>query len=114
MNSLSKIHRHITPLAQEMIKAKGLATVLDRVFQEIQSLPLGEFQVKKVDVEWEVDPEVEGWETLFVTLWCYGSVEDAQECWGELDKAMARLRQTLSQAELDKLNKLISVGVDIE
>ena len=114
MNALPKVHKHVTPKAQEMIKAKGLATVLDRVFQEIQSLPLAKFQVQKVEVDWEVDPEVEGWETLFVTLWCYGSVDDAQECWSELDKAMARLRQKLSKDDLDKLNKLISVGVDTE
>ena len=114
MNTLPQIHKHLSPSAKEMIKTLELGPVLDRVFQEVQTLPLEEFQVRKIDVEWVVDPEVEGWEMLCVTVWAYGSVDDCQRCWQELNKAMDGLRQKMTKADLDKLNKHVFVGVDTE
>ena len=109
-----KVLKHVTPSAQKMITDRGLAPLLDRVFQEVHALPLTRFQVQKVDVEWEVDPEVKGWEMLSVTLLCRGSAEDAWSCQRELDNTMKQLREKLSKSELDKLYQFISVGVDIE
>jgi hypothetical protein len=97
-----------------MIKTLELGPVLDRVFQEVQTLPLAEFQVRKIDVEWVVDPEIDGWETLCVTLWAYASIDDCLRCWQELNKAMDGLRQKMTKADLDKLNKHVFVGVDTE
>ena len=114
MGTTPKVLKHVTPSAQKMITARELAPLLDRVFQEVQALQLTRFQVQKVDVEWEVDPEVKGWEMLSVTLLCRGSVEDAWSCWQELDRAMKHLRERLSEVDLDKLDKYLSVGVDIE
>ena len=65
-------------------------------------------------MEWETDPEVAGWEMLSVTLWSKGSPEAARNLWRELDLAMSALRQKLSQADLEKFNQYVSVGVDIE
>jgi hypothetical protein len=106
--------KQVTPLAQEMIKTKGLVAIVDTVLQEIQTLPLSASQTRKVEVEWEKDPEVEGWEMLSVTLWSEGSPEDARNLWRELDLAMIALRQKLSQSDLYKFNQYVSVGVDIE
>jgi hypothetical protein len=114
MYTLSKIPEYITPSTQEMIKAKGLTRTLKKVLQEIEALQVPAPQIQKVEIEWEVDPEVEGWEMLSVTLLCHGSAEDAWSCWQELDKAMKQMRQRLPKADLDKLGKFISVGVDIE
>jgi len=109
-----RVPQYITPLAQEKIKTKGLTRVLKKVLQEIEALHVPAPQIQKVEIEWEKDSEVEGWETLFVTLWCQGSAENTWSCWQELDKAMGQLRQRLSKADLDKWNKCITVGVDIE
>ena len=106
--------KQVTPSAQEMIKAKRLAPIVDRVFQSIQTLQSSWPQIQKVEVEWEKDPEVEGWEMLSVTLWYQGFPDDARNCWRALDKVMNGLRQKLSKADLDKLNRFISVGVDVE
>ena len=114
MATSPKMFNHITPSAQEMIKAKGLATILDRVLQEIQTLQSPEPRIQKIEVDWEVDPEVKGWEMLAITLWSEGSPDDAHNLWRDLDKVMVALRQKVSKAELHKLNRLVSVGVDIE
>ena len=97
-----------------MIKAKGLAAIVDAVLREIQTLPSSTSQIGKVEVEWERDPEIEGWEMLSVTLWSKGSPQDTHNLWDVLDQAMNALRQNLSKADVEKLNKLVSVGVDIE
>lgn len=113
-DSLIEVPQHITPSAQAVIKAKGLATVLDRVFQEIQTLQLSGPQIQKVELEWEKDPEVEGWEMLSVTLWCQGTPDKARSLWRELDRVMDGLRQKLTRADLEKLNRFVSVGVDLQ
>ena len=114
MDTLPRIQKHISPSAQKKIEALELGPVLDMVFQEIHTLPLEEFQVRKLDVDWVVDPEIDGWEMLCVTVWAYGSVDDCQRCWKELDKAMDGLRRKMAKPDLDKLNEFVSVGVDTE
>jgi hypothetical protein len=97
-----------------MMKAKGLVAIVELVLQEVQTLPSSASQTRKVEVEWEKDPEVEGWEMLSVTLWSKGSPEEARKLWRELDVAMTALGQKLPQADSEKFNRYVSVGVDIE
>ena len=104
----------ITPAARKMIKTKGLAGVLSKVLEEIQTLQLPGSRTPNVNVDWAKDPEIEGWEMLSVTLWCQGSPDKARTLGRELDIVMHRLRQKLSGDDLEKLNRLVSVGVDVE
>ncbi|MSQ07389.1 MAG: hypothetical protein EXR54_06555 [Dehalococcoidia bacterium] len=108
------MQKNITPATQKMIKAKGLAEVLSKVLEEIQALQLPGPETPKVEVEWAKDPEIDGWEMLSVTLWCQGSPDQARNLWGKLDQAMNELRQKLSKVDLEKLNRFVSVGVDVE
>lgn len=108
------MRKQVTPLAQKMIDAKGLAEVLSKVLGAIQTLDLPGPQTQNVDIEWERDPEVEGWEMLSITLWCPGSADRARTVGGELGRAMDRLRQKLPRADLEKLDRFVSVGVDIQ
>jgi hypothetical protein len=107
------MQKHITPAAQKMVKAKGLTEVLDQVLHKMQTLGLPAPQTHKVSVEWAKDPEIEGWEMLSVTLWSQGSPDEARSLWRALDQAMNELRQKLSKADLEKLNRFVSVGVDV-
>jgi hypothetical protein len=110
---MSEMDLHIIPSARHMIKVRELDAVLDDVLREIQAIQPSSPEARKVEIEWEKDPEVEGWEMLSVTLWCKGSPEDARNLWRELDRGMKAYRQSLNETDLKKLNQLISVGVDI-
>lgn len=65
--------------------------------------------------EVEVDPEIEAQEVIAITVWMrLVSSEEASSFWTSLIGRISQVRSTLNKDERDKLDRWVSVAVDIE
>ncbi|MBI2304604.1 MAG: hypothetical protein HYU86_07660 [Chloroflexi bacterium] len=105
----------ISDEAKSMIKQEGLEAAIAMIKESITELWREGASIKEVVVEREVDPEIEALEVLAVTVWMQNvSSKEASSFWKALDDRMDVYRAALPPEEREKLDKGVSVGVDIE
>mgnify|MGYP001579024080 CR=1 FL=1 len=110
-----KLAIRISDDATSMIKKEHLSAVIKTIEASIRQLWDGGDHIREVVVEREVDPEIEAREVLAVTVWMQNvSPERASSFWKGLLEQVNKLRAILSPDEWEKLNRLVSVGVDVE
>ncbi len=101
--------------AKSMIGKEHLETVMAAVEASITELGREGAHIREVVVERETDPEIEAREVLAVTVWMRdASPEDASSFWRLLHERIKLHKAALPREEREKLDKWVSVGVDLE
>jgi len=106
---------HITEEAKSMVKQQGLETIMTAIDASIKELWQQGARIKETVVEREIDPEIETRKVLAVTVWMQdASPQYASSFWKLLHETIRKRRTLLSGEDKEKLDRLVSIGVDIE